>query len=501
MNIQKQNLSNIAVKNSIYNLSSIIISKIGGLLLTIILARLLLPELFGLYSLIISLVVIAITMTDFGIDIAGVRYMSKALGKEDKKMARSFFRFLFKVKGLLIILIILVTLIIAKPISQTFFNKPLIFLPLLFSCLYIFTESTRTLFTIPFSARKNLKIFPPLELIHQISRLTLSLIAISILSYELKISGIFIAFAISGFLFLFLELFILIKKDREVVFGEIVRINTKRVLKYIGFTGLTGITLAFFGSIDILMLGRFVDAEYLGFYRAALTLVISLASLLPFSGVLLPIFTQIHGKRLDRGFEKSFGYLIILIIPMSIGLMFISKYVIFLIYGKEYLLASSSLLVLSSLIIISPLISLYSTIFQAKEKPKILAKFMLVSLVMNIILNYILIKLLLNISQEYALFGAGSATLISNIFFLVVLINKTKFQFKIKPDKRIILKSIFSTIAMAIFLFIFMKYVNINIFSGVIMIILAALIYFSVMFLIKGLIREDLNLLKIIFRK
>jgi len=495
MSLRKENFSKIAVKNSLYTLSSVIIAKIGGFILTIILARMLLPELFGIYSLALSVAIIGITLTDLGVNTTSLRYMSDALGKNNKLLARSYFRFLLKIKGLLILVAIIIILILSKPLSTGVFNKPLVFLPIVFSCFYILIDSAREYFSQPFAARKDLRIFPPLELILQFSKIIFSLIAILILSYRLRIPGIFMAFAVSGFLFLTLEIFFLIKKDKEMVIGKISKIDNRKILKYIGFMGLTGITLTFFGSVDTLMLGRFVDAEYLGFYRAALTLVISISSLLPFSGVLLPIFTQIHGKRLDRGFEKSLRYFIILAIPMVVGLMFIAKYAILLIYGKEYLLATPSLFVLSFLIIISPVISLYSTLFQAKEKPRLLAKFMLISLVMNITLNYILIKILLNISQGYAILGAGVAILLG------ILINKTKSQFNIKINKNPILKSILATAAMALFLWAFKNLIDIGIVSGTVMIILAAIIYLSFMFLIKGLRKEDLDLLNVLFKR
>ena len=501
MNIKKENLSKIAVKNSVYSLGFAMINKFGGLILTIILARLLLPELFGLYSLVLSVVVIVVILADFGTDVTAIRYISKALEENNKEKARSIFRFLFKIKSLMILISIIIVLTIAKPLSQIIFNKPLLFWPLIFSCFYIFAESLKSFFGTPFAAKKDIKVLLPVELIFQASKIVLSFIAISMLSYELKVSGIFLAFAISGFLFLALEIFFLIKKDKELILGKLLKINRQKILNYIGFAGIAGITLIFFGSIDTLMLGKFVDAEYLGYYRVALGLVVSISAILPFTGTLLPIFTQIHNRRLDRGFQKSFGYLIILIIPMSIGMMFISKHIILLIYGKEYLPAASSLLVLSILIVISPLISLYSTMFQAQEKPKILAKFMTISLVMNILLNYTLIKILLTISQEYAILGAGIATVISNVFFLGVLVSKTKSQFKIKIDKKIILKSIFSTIIMAIFLFAFMSYVDMNIFSGATMVILATIIYFSAMFFVKGITKEDINLFRTIFKR
>jgi O-antigen/teichoic acid export membrane protein len=501
MDVKGQSLSKIAIKNSVYALSFASINKLGGLILTVILARLLLPELFGLYSLALSVVVITLILSDFGVDLTSIRYMSKALKKNDKKRARSVFRFLLKVKGLIVLVLILILLLISKPLSQTIFNKPLLFLPLVFSCFYILAESIKGFFGTPFTAKKDIRALVPLELVFQTSKIILSFIAISILSYELKLPGVFIALAISALIFLILEIIILIKKDKEVILGKIIKPDKKRILKYMWFTGIAGITLIFFGSIDTLMLGKFVDAEYLGYYRAALGLVVSISAILPFSGTLLPIFTQIHNKRLNRGFKKSLEYLVILIIPMAIGIAFLSKYIILLIYGEKYLIASSSLLLLSLLIIISPLISLFSTVFQAKEKPKTLAKFMAFSLILNIILNYILIKSFLSFGQEIAVLGAGTATIISNGFFLGVLTRKAKSQFKLDLGKKIILKALFATFIMAIFLFIFNRLTDLNLFLGFLEILLGILIYFSVLFLIKGITKEDLNLLKRVFRK
>jgi O-antigen/teichoic acid export membrane protein len=501
MNIKKENLSQIAIQNSMYSVAVVIASKVGGFVFTIILARLLLPELFGIYSLALSVVLIAVTLTDLGADLTGMRFMSKALARGNNKQARSYFRYILKIKAILILIAVIIILAIAKPLAQIVFNKPLVFLPLVFSCFFLIVEPIRSFFSMPFPAKKDIKIVPPLELSYQFLKIVFVLIAILFLSYNLKVAGIFLALAISGFLSLLLIAFSLIKKYRSLVLGDVIKIDKKRVLRYMGYMGLTGITLIFFGSIDTLMLGRFVDASYLGYYRVAFILVVSIAALLPFSGILLPIFTQIHGKRLDRGFQKSLRYLLILALPMSVGIIIISKYIILVLYGKEYLPASITLMVLSPLIIISPLILLYSTIFQAKEKPKLLANSAIISLLINISLNYFLIKILLGIGQNYALIGAGIATLVSNIFFLTVLIFKTNSNFKIKSDYKIIPKSAFATAIMAVFLLLFMRVIEINILSGAIMIFLAAIIYFSFMFLIKGLGKEDILLVKTLFKR
>ena len=117
MNVEKENLSKIAVKNSIYSLGVVLSSKIGGFILTIFLARLLLPELFGVYSLVLSVVLIAVTLTDLGADITGMRYISKALTNGNNKQARSYFRYILKIKIILILIAVLIILILAKPLA------------------------------------------------------------------------------------------------------------------------------------------------------------------------------------------------------------------------------------------------------------------------------------------------------------------------------------------------------------------------------------------------
>ncbi|MEM4325877.1 MAG: oligosaccharide flippase family protein, partial [Candidatus Pacearchaeota archaeon] len=474
---------------------------IGGLVFTILIARLLLPELFGVYTLVSSIAAIAIVFSDFGLNLACLKYLSNSLKKKDEANSRSYFRFFFKLKIFSTFVIILLILILSKIISLNFFNKPLVFLPLIFSSFYILTDSLRAYIRIPFVARKQLEIFPPLELIHQFLKISLSLLALLILSDSLKVSGIFISMSIAGFLFLFLESFFLIKKDKKILFGKVNKINIMGSLKYTFFIGLTGLTLIFFGSVDTLMLGRFVKEEYIGFYRAALGLIISITSLINFSGLFLPVFTQLNKQRLRNGFELISKYLLLISLPISTISILLSKYIILIIYGVEYLNATPLLLVLSFLIVLSPLIGVYIDLFQAKEKITILAKFVFISLIINIFFNYLLIKHFLTFSQQYATMGAGIATLMSQFFLLGVLYKRAKKRLEISIRKVSILKPLFSTGIMALFLIFFKSYVKINLFSGILMILLGGVIYISLMFLTKGLTREDIFRIKLVFQK
>ena len=499
--IGKQNLSKIAVKNSSYNLAHGLILKFGGLIFTILIARLLLPELFGIYALALSIVTIFLTFTNLGVNETFLRYVSDALGKKDKNKARGYLRYLLKIKTVFLVLVILIILLFSKFLSYDIYNKPLLFYPLIFSCLFIIAESFKNFIGQLFLATKNLKPLPLLGLLHQTAKISFSILAILILSLEFKVVGLFLALALAGFIHLFLYILVLYKKDKTLFIGKKESIDKKTINKYLKFMGIASLSLVFFGSIDILMLGKFVELSYLGYYRVALSLIITIASLFSLSGVLLPMFTQIDKKRFERGFQKTFRYLMLIAIPATAGVLFIGKYLIFTIYGKEYLLAVSSLYFLSILIITMPLIALYTIIFQSKEKPKILAKSVFITLIINVILNYVLIKYLLQFSQEYAIMGAGIATVASRLILLGILVVSTKNKFNLSVRGIDIRKPIFATLVMALFLLAFNSLVNINLFFGILEIILGAGIYFGTLILIKGVGKEDWRLVKSLFRK
>ncbi|MBU1200868.1 MAG: oligosaccharide flippase family protein [Nanoarchaeota archaeon] len=494
--IENQNLSKIAVKNSKYIVASTLIFKFGGLIFTILIARLLLPELFGIYALVLSIVTIFSTFTNMGLDETFLRYFSEALGKNNHPKARSYFRHLLKIKAGLVVLTILILLLTSKFLSYKIYDNPLLFYPLIFSCLFILMESFKGFISSVFIATKNVKPLPLLELLHQIFKISFSVLAILVLSQEFRVAGLFFGAALAGFIHLFLLVLILYKKNKNLIVGETETIDKKRVNRYLGFAGLTTVSLVFFGSIDTLMLGKFVESSYLGYYRIALSLILTIISLLSLSSVFLPIFTQIHGKRFERGFQKTLRFLMILAIPATVGIIFIAKHLILIIYGNEYLLATSTLYFLALLIVTAPLITLYTIIFESKEKPKIVSKSVFISLIINIVLNYILITYLLNFGQEYAIIGAGVSTVISRLILMGILITNAKNEFNLSIKGIGLRKPILATFMMALFLLTFNHFVDMNLFFGILEIILGAGIYFGVLLLIKGIGREDLEIIK-----
>ena len=136
----KQSLTEKTIKNSLYSVSSVIISRVGGLIFIIILARLLLPEGFGIYNLVLSIALIAITLTDLGVGTTLVRYVSEALGKNERRKASAYIKYLFKFRFFLVMTVIFIIVIFGKFISYQILQKPAMYFPLLFAGFYILMQ-------------------------------------------------------------------------------------------------------------------------------------------------------------------------------------------------------------------------------------------------------------------------------------------------------------------------------------------------------------------------
>lgn len=498
--MKKENIPQTILKNSLFNFLSTLIGKFGGLIFTLLLARLLLPELFGLYNLVLSVVLIAIIFTDFGINGTALRYISEAIGKKNKDKARSYFKYLFKIKGIITLIVILCLILIAKPLSFNFFNKPESYWPLIIATIYIFAISSKDLFLSLFFALKDIKKISIVESILQLSKIILAYLVIKLVPKEQVIPAIFLALALSILISLLASIILLGRKNVKLYFGRSLQINKSKVLNYLKFMSLTAVSLVLFGSIDTLMLGRYVDTVFIGYYRAALSLVLTIAALFSISNVLLPIFTQLNKNQTNKTFKEVIRYITMLTFPAIVGIIILSKDIISSVFGEAYLPATMSLYALSALIVISPRIVFYTSLFQAKAKVNIIAKHIIAALVINITLNYTLIKYLtISNGPSQGIIGAGVATSISWCYLLLMLIKETKKNFNLDVEYDFGMKSIISSLTMAAAIIILPKMLEVSLLNTLpFKIIFGTTIYFSSLLLLKGLNENDLKVIRIL---
>ena len=476
-------LARSVLKNVFFNSASALVRGFGGFLFSVVLARFLAPDLYGIYALATSLCFFILHL-DPGIGYTATRYISYAMGRKDEISARGYFLFLFKIRFVLGLIFAISLLILAKPLSFLVFNKPLLFIPLEILSIFLFFFFLTDFLDCCSKAFQNFK-YPALRhTIYELLKFGIVLIFLSIGFFY----GIFIGITIAAFITFLLIFFILRKKYYFLFKGAVRKIDERRVLRYLGFMSIGSISGMVFAYVDIIMLGIFLPSEYAGYYKVATNIIFGIGGLIAITGVLFPVFTQLEGNSLENAFKKVFKYSIVLSLPLVVSIAYFSSQIIKVVYGDGYLPASLPLLILSPVIIFNS-INFFESLFGAKEKPEYNSAISIASMSLNVILNYFLII-------HFGLLGAAVATLISRFFRIVSMGILSYYILGIAPETSSIYKPLLASLAMFIVLQL-MPYPE-NIFLGVFEFCLALAIYFSVLFLIRGLELEDLRYVKMV---
>ncbi|MBT3643112.1 oligosaccharide flippase family protein [archaeon] len=412
------------IKNSTWNLISIFGGKVGSFIFTIVLARMLMPELFGLYSLALSTILFFTIFSELGIGTSMLTYVSKSLGKNDPKKAKSYYNYLLKYKLYLVLFSVLLLAILSNFIANSYYDKP-IFYALLSGIIFLPAISLQSYLSSAFHAENNYKYTAYKEILFQVIRLILiplSILYVLRFSVSIIILWIILLTAISHLIVLF---FLKISSNREIKFlrekypRELNSAEKNDLRKFILPLSLLAFSGLFFGYIDTIMLGHYVEGTYLGYYGAAFSLLGSAAAILGFfPGALLPIFSRMGGKSLKKTFRKTRNWLILISISASVFTFVTSKYIL-MIYGAEYFPAVNILRILSILLIILPLANIYDTYLISRKRTKVIAALLIFSTTINIFLNWFFITRGLKIGMMEAILGAAIATIISRVIYLI----------------------------------------------------------------------------------
>jgi len=425
--IKKRNLkgyTGIAIKNSFYQVMSTAAINVGSLIFFIIMARIMMPELLGLYSLALTTILLFTTLSNLGIGQAFVKVVSGELVKRRKAKAKAYAIYLTKIKLMVIIISGLILLIFSKFIAEIYYGKP-IFLALLVGPLYIFFAGSIGFIQFYFHADNNFKIPFYKDLFSQITRLILvpiiTLLALKIFtSAEMKIFSIIAALILIWALTMIF--FILIGKKKlsyvSIKSSGLSKTEKSKIKKFLFQMSILVFSGVFFGYIDMVFLGRFVTSDFIAYYKVALSFLEAAGPLIVFTAVLFPIFSRIKGKKLERGFKKSLRITILTASILFLIILIFAPLIVNIIYGQNYSTSIPLLRILSLLILNIPLTYLYTTYFISKGSPQIVTKLLAISTIINIILNYVLITWLISYSQLAAVYGVCVATIISRYFYL-----------------------------------------------------------------------------------
>ncbi len=257
---------------------------------------------------------------------------------------------------------------------------------------------------------------------------------------------------------------------------------------------LTSVFIIIYFRIDMVMLSVLKNDMVVGWYAAPYRLVDSL-SLLPslIMAVMYPLFSKYYinsTESLNLAFQKSLKILIIIALPIGLGTTLLAKEIILLIYGSDYFESIIALQVLAWAGVLGIINFTPATLLNSINKQRPLMIFTFIGATVNIILNFLLIP-----TMSYV--GAGIATIITEfIVGVLILYEVYRFQPESLIDAPItIAKSVTATIFMGFFIFAFKQY------TILLLIPLAAILYFILLFMLKILRKDEYILVKQIFKK
>lgn len=504
--MKKDPLTKSVVHNVLYNGIAKLIQKFGGLIFTVIIARFLLPEMFGIYSLALAIIITIATFTDLGITNTSIKFISDILTKKDKiskQKAHSRFIYFFNIRIIITLVAAIALFLLSNIISIKIFNNPQLILPLKIGAIYLISIALWGSLRAIFISVKKINYNAISEIILQTSKIILIITA---LMFYKSIAIVFTIFTISTILSALFLWIVAMKKYSFILRNKKIKINKTEKKKFyssLKWLSVAAVSTIFFVNIDTFMLGIFSPAEFIGYYKSAFVIIGAVGLLLGAgAAVFLPIFMQIKKKRLQRGFKNIFHYMMLISIPATLGLATIIVPLIKIIFGASYVPTEYSLFITITAVIISflaiemALTSLYTPLLTAKEHQKSLAKWVIISIIINIMLNYVFIKIALQFAIAYTIIAVAIATLITRYVNLLALARIAKNKLKTFPNLKSITKPLIASILMVIAILIYQKFIAINILTLIIMVIIAAIVYFIIMLIIKGITKDDLIMIK-----
>lgn len=281
---------------------------------------------------------------------------------------------------------------------------------------------------------------------------------------------------------------------RKYVRFSFKNLNFKQHMKPILFLVVVNLAIEIYTLVDVTMIGIFKGEEAVTFYSyASKTQKILLQIISTFTLVLVPRISLLYKeKRLDEFnqlLSKTLLLIILLALPMIIGVCFVSNDLFILLYGDAYYRSSSILNVLSLLAFISPIgYLLGSRVLLVTDNEKFMVIPVALGAVVNIILNAILIN-------TVGVIGAAIASVISELVVAVVYIALSHKYFKISIKISEIIKILIALLLMGLYCFFAYKYLDINIYIKLGVVIVGAMAIYFITLLIsnESLVRNGFN--------
>lgn len=431
-------------KNMSWLLISQIIASICAFIWTVLMARYLGVDKYGIFGFATSLTAILAVTVDLGINTHVIRHVATDYDSAPKYLGNAIpLKSIFGVGTMILTVIIL---IIMKTDELTFT------VTLLFA-IEMIIKSLMSLLNGSFQAFEEGK-YQGIgnTLLHTI---LLIFILITIFG-DFGLFGVALSYILAN-LIAFTYTYYAFKKHISKPKFELDLKFCKKITRLSIPFAVIGLLYTIYYSIDMVMLTNMVGSYASGIYNATYKLISVLTLFYSvYTAVIFPVMSKFFNNddtMLLISFEKSIKYLMLVIIPIAIATVIYSTDIIHLIYGHKYDAASSALSILIWTVCLLFISGAANSLLNASHKEVTVTKIYAIAAAFNIILNFFMIPYL---SYD----GAAITTVLSELLIVII---QFYIIYKIghRPNKKLYYDLIKIIVGSAI-LGIILQFLNLN---------------------------------------
>lgn len=467
-------------KNMSWLMVSQIIASICGFIWTILIARYLGVNQYGILGFAISLTTILSFTMDWGISTHIVRHISTNYDSASKYLGNALpLKGIFTIGAIIITLIIL---IIMKSDEMT----------ITVTLLFAIEQTIRSIIGLLNGSFQAFEEGKYQGIGNTILNTILLLFILITIFTDLGIYGISISYILANIIGLSYSYYALKEHIVKPKFEIDKKFCKKITILSLPFA-VTGLLYTVYYSIDVVMLTNLVGNYPTGLYNATYKLISVLNLFYSiYTAVIFPVMSKFYKndeKMLLISFEKSIKYLMLAIIPIAFGTMIYSSDIINLIYGSKYEPASSALAILIWTVCLLFISGACNTLLNASHKELTVTKIYAIAAVFNIILNFIMIP-------YFSYDGAAITTVLSDLLIVVIQF-QIIYKMNYKPNKKLysdLVKIIIGSSVLGIILY----FLNLNMWIAI---PVGTIIYLIAIIILKVFDADDKYVIKEIIGK
>lgn len=450
-----------------------IVSKLSLFFLFVYIARFLGNVLFGRFNFAYSFALIAVVFIDIGINYMIVREIARKKESTGDYIINAIY---IKIMTSVVVFFFIYSIINFLQYPEQ--TKILVYL----LSIFIFIRSLTELLFSVFKAHEKMHYEASIKSIGMILLFVVGLASL-ILGYG--IISLALIFVIIEALVFIISFIIVFTRFAKLNLKLDIGISKELVVKALPFT-LSLISGAIYFNIANVILSLVQGDVAVGTYSAAYNLTMAIL-FIPgmYSFAIYPIFSKdfkSDKKKVIFIYERSFKYLYLIGLPISVGAFLLARKIILFIYGQDYGTSIIALQILTWYVFIKFIGYLTGVLLSAIYKQHLRMYAQITTGITNLVLNLVLIP-------KYGVIGACIATVISELILAVMTYTFVSKTFHFLNMIPLLLRPLIASLVMAAAII----FLNLNLFLSI---VIGAAVYFVLLILMKSFDNRDFTLLR-----